>query len=467
MGGVGRSIREVPGGFLLFSGQREPVYPYLGSSYVRMLDPLDGSLIGELMYASDSLHQNYGYIDPVDDHPGGGFISVITEWMGYQHRLAIYRFDNNGDTLWTRELMRREQSDSIVAFARDIEVLSDGSYLLGGAYSYPDATSLSYLIRADANGDTLWTRKYPNNIALEVLGVEQYHDGGFVLTGYRIGNTNVVFLMRTDANGDPIWVRYMGNKGGSNAAVRMLADSSIVSWCGYREPGWPNDHCQFMLTKWDSAGNIIWQKRSHYALYVATFDFEQLADGGFIATGCQSINAVLQRFDANGDSLWSRNYQWFLHNNFLYDVQPTSDGGFIATGYGVQTATDPTPGLQTIIVLKTDSFGCVVPGCHTVGVQEYELSLHEQLRIWPNPVAEGGTVQVQLELPEGYPITGQVRLVVMDALGRGVREERVVKNGNTLSHAFTLAPHSPGLYFLHLADEKKWLAGGKVVVSEP
>jgi len=243
----------------------------------------------------------------------------------------------------------------------------------------------------------------------------------------------------------------------------VLPDGHIVTWSEYRELAWPSYWQQMMLTKWDANGGIVWQKRSHYNYYSSTTDFEVLPDGSFIGTGSMVGEGTIAKFSPTGDSLWSRNYDVCHADHQLYDVEPTSDGGFVLCGRGDQNNLDPTPGLETIYVIKTDSLGCVVPGCHLVGVQEFEISLQEHLSIWPNPATEH--VRLELELPPGYRPTGAVQAVLLDASGRELLREAVRLNGAVLSHLLPLTPFSPGLYHLHLADGKRWLAGGNLLVE--
>jgi hypothetical protein len=58
-----------------------------------------------------------------------------------------------------------------------------------------------------------------------------------------------------------------------------------------------------------------------------------------------------------------------------------------------------------------------------------------------------------------------VQAVLLDASGREVLREAVPRNGTALSHLLPLSPLAPGLYHLHLADEKRWLAGGNLLVE--
>jgi hypothetical protein len=63
--------------------------------------------------------------------------------------------------------------------------------------------------------------------------------------------------------------------------------------------------------------------------------------------------------------------------------------------------------------------------------------------------------------PPSYHPKGPLRVVLLDALGRQVQEERM--SGSTLSLSTSTLP--AGLYYLHLTDGTRWLAGGKVVVE--
>jgi len=110
-----------------------------------------------------------------------------------------------------------------------------------------------------------------------------------------------------------------------------------------------------------------------------------------------------------------------------------------------------------------------VPGCNTVGVEEYLMDLNDYLRVWPNPVGAGAPLTVSFNPPQEFTPNGPLRVVVLDALGRHVHEERLQKGGHherseAIMTAFS-AKLSPGLYHLHLTDNTRWLAGASIVVE--
>ncbi len=153
-----------------------------------------------------------------------------------------------------------------------------------------------------------------------------------------------------------------------------------------------------------------------------------------------------------------------LHGQHSFgDVEMTSDGGFLLTGSAWRFL-PLDPDIQTNFVtwvMKTDSLGCVVPGCHTVGIDEVALGLDQYLSNSPNPVASGQPLRITFEPPAEYLPQGPLRVAVVDATGRMVLEERM--GGATLD--LSMNKLTTGLYYLHLTDGTRWLAGGKFIVE--
>jgi len=470
--GFATSIREVPNGYLNFGLHLAD--PGIGPLhvFVRKLSSSGSVVSGIELDEGDTRNFDLGYIDGVSESGLGSTSAIVKRGWGPTGSTWLAEFDANGDTTSSHLIFGFSDADSITIAVRQLRRALDG-YLICGWRERGGAPAKAFLSRLDPVGDTLWTKQFGfSNEQVVALGVCEGSDGSIYLTGYSLwqGVVNSSFLIRTDVQGNELWRRNYGNRANVNGAVRVAADGNILTWSEYREPQWPNWYWQqMMLTKWDPAGNIIWQMRSHYNDYVNTFDFEVLSDGSIIATGTSLLEAVLAKFSSTGDSLWSRSYTPTDGGCYLYDVQPTSDGGFVATGTAYWY--DQPPEYQTnqlIWVLKTDSLGCVVPGCQNVGVQEYALELNEHLRVWPNPASD--VVHLELTLPPGAVLHGAVRAVLLDMLGRQVSTWPVQRQGDVLTLSAPLSPGEgqgvrAGTYYLHLTDERRWLAGSTVVIE--
>src|SRR5690606_8830604 len=105
---------------------------------------------------------------------------------------------------------------------------------------------------------------------------------------------------------------------------------------------------------------------------------------------------------------------------------------------------------QVIWVVKTDSMGCVVPGCHTVGVDEFVMDLNEHFKVWPVPT--NGILNIELPLPHEIVLDGNVQAVLLDPLGREVGSWQVPRQGELLKLQQALPELSAGTYYLHLKD---------------
>jgi len=197
---------------------------------------------------------------------------------------------------------------------------------------------------------------------------------------------------------------------------------------------------------------------------------QEIAPGGdLIAVGHTLVPGVsyygsILRTTSEGDSLWMRNYQYaddsISNGKGLFnDVQPTPDGGFIAVGVALGIA-----GVygQDVWVVKTDSMGCIEPGCNLItGMETQITNLRDALHVYPNPVAQGGTLQLELNLPASFTPQGELKLTVVNSLGQLVATQPWHGERQQLAIGHLPAGH----YHLHLSDATRWITGGRFVVE--
>jgi hypothetical protein len=171
----------------------------------------------------------------------------------------------------------------------------------------------------------------------------------------------------------------------------------------------------------------------------------------------------LSRLDTDLDRTFVYKYSRFDSNysdNQILCYQPTQDGGLIFGGLTRQGIGNPEPHLRGFWLLKLDEFGCLVPGCQSVGVEEIILNLQDRLHVWPNPVVSGQQLSILFDPPSQLQPNGPLRLIIQDKLGRTIHEEHAF--GTSIELNIDL---SQGLYWVHLADNDRWLAGSKVMVE--
>ncbi len=118
------------------------------------------------------------------------------------------------------------------------------------------------------------------------------------------------------------------------------------------------------------------------------------SDGGFLICGSSRVNneigtrsGFLMKLDSNGEYEWFRRYQPNTcdtgeeEDTYIYGVSELRDGGFALCGRYI---CDGRQELVTdAIVVITDKFGCIEPGCEKL-VSVQKLSLNP-IKIVTNP----------------------------------------------------------------------------------
>jgi hypothetical protein len=168
----------------------------------------------------------------------------------------IYLVKTNaaGDTLWTRTYGGTDPDN-----ASSVQQTVDGGYIITGyTMSFGAGSEDVYLIRTNAAGDTVWTRTYGGTSIDAGNSVQQASDGGYVIAGHTesfgAGGQDA-WLIRTDADGDTLWTRTFGDTADEDGrSVQQTADG------GFLVAGWINSFgaggYDVYLIKTDSLGNV-------------------------------------------------------------------------------------------------------------------------------------------------------------------------------------------------------------------
>jgi hypothetical protein len=281
----------------------------------------------------------------------GGYIVAGFTGGFVDYDVYLVKTDANGDTLWTRTYGGSGGED-----AESVQQTTDGGYIIAGSTDSFGAGRLDfYLVKTDANGDTLWTRAYGGDDWDIARSVQQTSDGGYVITGdtesFGGGDDRDVYLVKTDSSGDTLWTRvYGGVSRDVGESVQQTTDGGYMITGNTYTPETDED---FWLLKTDANGDTLWTRTYGGIFGENGFCGQQTTDGGYIMTGyTQSFGAggddvYLVKTDANGDTLWTRTYGGSSNDGGGF-VQQTTDGGYIVSGYTMSFA----PGYSAFYLVK-------------------------------------------------------------------------------------------------------------------
>jgi hypothetical protein len=340
-----------------------------------------------------------------------GYI-VAGATMSFGNYLQVYVVKTNaeGDTLWSRTY-----GGPGIEYGTSVQQTSDGGYIVAG---YSDSllnNGQVYLIKTNASGDTIWTRTYGGTSYAVGQSVQQTSDGGYIVAGMSdsFGDSMQVYLIKTNASGDTLWTKtYGGMYDDRGYSVQQTFDGgyivagttlSLVN--GYK----------VYLIKTNSSGDTLWSKtyKGQYDAYGGSV--QQTQDGGYIVSGYDYSNlngfqVYLIKTNATGDTLWTRTYGGTGVDEGR-SVQQTLDGGYIVTGMTNSYGND-----YQVYLIKINGAG------DTIWTRTYGGALYD----------EGCSIQQTSD--GGYIIGGysksfgdgnQVYLIKTDANGNsGVEESR-------------------------------------------
>lgn len=380
--------------------------------------------------------------------------------------------DQDGEVIW--EVPHEFAGGS----GYDGAVLPDGSFVITGV-AVEDSTSNSvglYIHRISSEGETIWARIYDyTDTKEEGYGITCLPDGGFAVCGRVHGtgtiNAGQMWLLRTDANGDTLWTREWGSTVPnspdwgktvlfSNDELCVLAhgltdslptygphllfydlDGNYLHGTDYPELYYifPGDMCTASdsgfifvtntfpsISHTDQLGEIMWRHsiESSPNDENAGFCIRQTMDGGYLFSGWDGYfpgpldevlseseypfgnpspeNTVdykegwLVRFDADGNELWNFN-NVVSHDNFFYSCVQLPQGGYITGG-------------------TWGGDGYLVRYSPETGIGEPEAASALRMNVSPNPFSS--SLSVSFSLPEAMEAT----LTVFDLCGRVVGE---------------------------------------------
>jgi hypothetical protein len=288
------------------------------------------------------------------------------------------------DTLWTKIY---DGYDGVY-----FEETDDGGFIVLGSYRQIDYTCDIYLVKTDANGDTIWTGTYGRELADRPVWVHQTSDRGYFIVGWSISSdpyNEDVLVIKTDSLGHEIWTKVYG--GPANEFVHRAHETSdggciIVA----NTESYGNGSYDLYLLRLNADGDTLWTKTYGGTLYDIGYSATQTPDGGFFVTGNLYFDRddyyyfTLIKTDANGDSLWTKFYG-ISSGSARTTIIPTSDGNYmIQKGpklYKINelgdtlwtnsfNTSDPDEEISTYGIAQASDGGYVI--CGQVGIPWYE-----------------------------------------------------------------------------------------------
>jgi hypothetical protein len=351
---------------------------------------INGYYVWDRLYGKDNFEVGHCVKPTID----GGYVLLCRNAYPTTSDFLLIKTDSSGNIQWQKNY------DSGLTSHLPSEIdLVGGGYIFVGSSAIIQQTSFAWLLRLNENGDTLWSKKYNNNMQLGTVGVGVQtvttigHEGFIILGRTRNSfNREISYVVKTDTSGSIEWDRtYSSFREDYPYSIREIPGKGYV-FCGTT----------------DSAQVI-------FKSFIRVIDYEG--------------NLIHEKFYTvpGGD-----------YTDFR-SVEVSSDGGFILCGIYKY------PGqFGKILMAKTDSAGNIGP----VSVNQISSGVPSDFKLYqnyPNPFNPGTVISYSLK------VNSEITLKVFDMLGKEISilvKER--QDAGTYSVDWDGSNFSSGVYFYQL-----------------
>ena len=488
-GSFGSDVKQTTDGGYIITGTKEGFY--YDDDVVLIKTDSSGSVIWEKTFGTPPLG------DPIID---AGYSVQQTTDKGYvvagikgfiwtpmwPPDLWLIKTDSLGNYQWSR--VHHHPQGWIWEEGSEVQVTSDNGYIIVGSAGTSSATKNVWLIKTNSNGDTLWTKTFGGMEDDHGNSVQKTTDGGFLIAGstksFGAGEDDI-WLIKTDANGDTVWTKTYGGAGGEEgySVINTIDDGFII--VGYSDSyGAGEDDLWIIRT--DKNGNKLWAKTLGGIEDESGSSIFQSADSCYIITGyTRSFGAgesdvwlikienenggIVNVIQPNGGEYWfmeeTRNILWASNLVDSVRIELSIDNGNMWETIAEST---PSDGLfEWVVQAQQTSFDCrikitdtkdytitdesdttfVIDLIPSADDSHGENSLMEYMlhQNYPNPFNSSTVIRYSL------PHASNVEILVFNTIGEVIKRKvianqeagnyELVFNGNNLSS---------GTYFFRL-----------------
>jgi hypothetical protein len=279
----------------------------IGGYYGSNISALKIARNGKLVWRNDV---NAGYkslvfsIAETADHSIFLCGSTSRHLASTQEDILLVKLNQAGDTIWTRTY-----GGSELEYGYNMIATSDGNLLIAASTkSFGDPYGDLYLLKLNTNGDTLWTKTYPDQGEEQPYHLLETRNGEYLLTATNKDNATQaeLYMLKINASGTQLWDKRLGSLQNKKGYSTIELPNGDLITCGSinTSSGVEQD---VLVMKTDPSGTVIWEKQ---------FGEEHLSE-----TGCS--------------------------------IKLNTDGTYTIAGSSVNTPT----GSSSVLVLKVDAAG--------------------------------------------------------------------------------------------------------------
>ncbi len=268
----------------------------------------------------------------------------------------LLKCNAQGDTIWQSVWGGSNAETAYRIFSK-----SATQYMVAGeTRTFGNGNYDLLLLSTDSSGTVQWYKTFGSNQSEHFADAIETADGGILLgasgSGFTYGGSDW-FVVRTDANGDSLWSRHFGTTG--NDYLNSLTEDVSGNYYLLGTEDVLPDSAQMTLKKLNNSGQLIWSKHLPAGLGARGLDMTLGPDGDLWITGYKNDSLrgsqmMMAEADTNGQLL-----QIQLFGNTGSEsgnnIRALGKGHYLLTGISSGFAHES----HDVYVVLTDSVGSI------------------------------------------------------------------------------------------------------------
>lgn len=308
--------------------------------------------------------------------PDGGYMALgnSTSFGGSSTGVAwIVRLDANGNLLWSRKYDDGNPNGSI---AGDYTATSDGGFAITATNRYAGGVANAVVIKADANGNVQWAKNFDSGNSDECWGITEDADSLVVLAtqyGQSFSVYDAVLMKLNRSNGNLIWARSFEIDSRSNRPDKVFKTTTGYSFDVYQDVTFSTVTPEHVVVNTDINGTPLLVRKISSSNPDLSGMHTPTSDGGMIVAQYEATNTNgdihLVKVGSAGNIQWAKLFGG-AGLQAVARVRQAADGGYVLAGN--ISSTPAVNDSNDVYIIKTDSLGNT-PGC-TIGTLTATIS---------------------------------------------------------------------------------------------
>ncbi|MEZ5014976.1 MAG: T9SS type A sorting domain-containing protein [Chitinophagales bacterium] len=367
---MGNNVIETPDGGFLVAGSTNS-FGAGGTDALLIKTDNNGNILWSKTYGTVSNDAAYGLVQTYD---GNYVFSGNESTAGINGKVHLVKVDPAGSVLWSQTYGYYLRKN----FAFALRETSDHGFIIGGYENFYISTNDEFsMIRTDSAGNKLWYKTFGDSEYDHNFSIGTTPDGGYILAGINFnlaGYNYDVNIVRADVDGNLVWSKNYGSSGMEEVyAINATSDGGFVfagSSNGF------SAYSNAYYGKVDGDGNLLWSRITGGTGYDGFYAVQETPDGRLIFAGVKDEvygsagNMYIVKTDSYGNTSCGTT------EVASYTITPPTISSII-TAYGTSTQIVADPALSSASGTTVINLCCAAPGgLYTSNIGPTQVKLH-------------------------------------------------------------------------------------------